>query len=174
MWGFACEVSILIILSRYAGPKDLTVIEWMIDLGSRMKQLQTASKVTNTNGAKELKNMQVKSSFKLSLRPLFLHPSVMGHRIKPLSVYLSTLLYVSKVVSFSYCIFLLCFVLLVSLLSSELTCNIFLCKLHHSRVVVIFRKCTSPIMPIHWLFGHSSSIFMPTISSKPISEHACK
>jgi len=45
--------------NRYAGPKDLTVIQWMIDLAQRMKQLQMVSKVTNTSGAKELKNVKV-------------------------------------------------------------------------------------------------------------------
>jgi len=45
--------------NRYAGPKDLTVIQWMIDLAERMKQLQRVSKVTNTSGAKELKNLKV-------------------------------------------------------------------------------------------------------------------
>lgn len=44
---------------RYAGPKDLTVIQWIQDLADRMKQLQTVSKLTNTSGAKELKNLKV-------------------------------------------------------------------------------------------------------------------
>ena len=35
------------------------MIQWMIDLAQRMKQLQTVSKVTNASGAKELKNLKV-------------------------------------------------------------------------------------------------------------------
>jgi dynein heavy chain 1 len=45
--------------NRYAGPQDLTVIQWMIDLAERMKQLKTVSKLTNSSGAKELKNLKV-------------------------------------------------------------------------------------------------------------------
>jgi len=44
---------------RYTGPKGLTVIQWVVDLVERMKQLQTVSKLTNTSGAKELKNLKV-------------------------------------------------------------------------------------------------------------------
>lgn len=44
---------------RYTIPKGLTVIQWIVDLGDRMKQLQNIAKITNANGAKELKSLKV-------------------------------------------------------------------------------------------------------------------
>lgn len=35
------------------------MIQWVVDLAERMKQLQTVSKVTNQSGARELKNLRV-------------------------------------------------------------------------------------------------------------------
>lgn len=46
-------------LFRYTTVKDLTVIQWVVDLAGRMKQLQAISKATNSGGAKELKNVRV-------------------------------------------------------------------------------------------------------------------
>ena len=46
-------------LFRYTTPKGLTVIQWIVDLGDRMKQLQNIAKITNANGAKELKSLKV-------------------------------------------------------------------------------------------------------------------
>ena len=45
--------------NRYKVPPELTVIQWIVDLADRMKQLKNVSKVTNTSGARELKNTKV-------------------------------------------------------------------------------------------------------------------
>jgi len=45
--------------NRYKVPPELTVIQWIVDLAERMKQLKNVSKVTNTSGARELKNTKV-------------------------------------------------------------------------------------------------------------------
>jgi len=45
--------------NRYTCPADLTVIQWIVDLADRLKQLQTVSKLTNSSGAKELKTVKV-------------------------------------------------------------------------------------------------------------------
>lgn len=45
--------------NRYKTPAELTVIQWVVDLAERMKQLQTVSNVTNQSGARELKNLKV-------------------------------------------------------------------------------------------------------------------
>lgn len=44
---------------RYTVPKELTVINWIVDLAERMKQLQNISNITNKNGTKELKTLKV-------------------------------------------------------------------------------------------------------------------
>ena len=37
----------------------MTVIQWVMDLSERMKQLQNISRVANSSGAKDLKNIKV-------------------------------------------------------------------------------------------------------------------
>ena len=51
--------NVKIFCCRYTIPKGLTVIQWIVDLAERMKQLQAISKLTNANGAKDLKNVEV-------------------------------------------------------------------------------------------------------------------
>lgn len=49
----------MFLIFRYKTPAELTVIQWIVDLAERMKQLQTVSRVTNQSGARELKNLKV-------------------------------------------------------------------------------------------------------------------
>lgn len=44
---------------RYTTARGLTVIQWIVDLSERLKQLASISRVSNANGAKELKNVKV-------------------------------------------------------------------------------------------------------------------
>ncbi|XP_065684969.1 cytoplasmic dynein 1 heavy chain 1 isoform X1 [Hydra vulgaris] len=45
--------------NRFTFPEGLTVIQWVVDLSERMKQLQSISRVANASGAKELRNIKV-------------------------------------------------------------------------------------------------------------------
>jgi len=45
--------------NRYKVAEGLTVIQWVVDLAERIKQLQDVSRVTNAGGAKELKSVKV-------------------------------------------------------------------------------------------------------------------
>jgi dynein heavy chain 1 len=45
--------------NRYTTARGLTVIQWIVDLSERLKQLASISRVSNANGAKELKNVKV-------------------------------------------------------------------------------------------------------------------
>ena len=45
--------------NRYKVPSELTVIQWVVDLAERMKQLRNISKISNSTGARELKSMKV-------------------------------------------------------------------------------------------------------------------
>jgi len=45
--------------NRYTTSKDLTVIQWIVDLAERLKQLQNVARSTNAGGAKELKSIKV-------------------------------------------------------------------------------------------------------------------
>ncbi|KAK3755600.1 hypothetical protein QZH41_017589, partial [Actinostola sp. cb2023] len=44
---------------RYTVPKELTVLQWVVDFSARIKQLQTASQAANSAGSKGIKNLHI-------------------------------------------------------------------------------------------------------------------